>query len=82
MSITKEKYDLLDKKYDDLLNKYVDLEVRFDLLEKKWKKCELICTQLQEDIKQLKEMNKNQQKEILLLKQQVNDLMGLGKKKK
>lgn len=65
----------IEQKYDALLREHISLEVKYDLMDKRLKRCE-------ETVKQLQEMVANQQKEILLLRQQVNDLMGLSKKKK
>lgn len=65
----------VEQKYDALLKEHISLEVKYDLMEKRLKRCE-------ETVKQLQEMVENQQKEILLLRQQVNDLMGLAKRKK
>lgn len=64
-----------EQKYDTLLKDYITLEVKYDRLELKLTECH-------KAIKQLQEMVANQQKEITLLRQQVNDLMGLGKKRK
>lgn len=64
----------LMKENADLIGRYYDMSRRLD-------KCEKECTSLREDVRQLSEMIRNQQKEINLLRQQVNDLMGLGKKK-
>ena len=65
----------VEQKYDALLKEHISLEVKYDLMNKRLNRCE-------ETVKQLQEMVQNQQKEILLLRQQVNDLMGVEKKKK
>ena len=51
-------------------------------MNKRLIRCEELYKECQIAIKQLQEMVQNQQKEIILLRQQVTDLMGLGKKKK
>lgn len=72
----------VEQKYDALLKEHIGLEVKYDLMAKRLQRCEDTVKELQSVVKQLQEMVQNQQKEIMLLKQQVNDLMGLGKKKK
>lgn len=71
-----------EQKYDALLKEHIGLEVKFDLLAKRLVRCEESYKDCQASIKQLQDMLQNQQKEIALLRQQVTDLMGLGKKKK
>lgn len=65
----------VEQKYDALLKEHISLEVKYDLMDQRLKRCE-------ETVKQLQEMVTNQQKEIITLREQVNNLMGLGKKKK
>ena len=72
----------LEQKYQALLREHVSLEVKYDLVIKRLETCEQKCLQLEKDVVDLKEMNKNQTAAIKELRQQVNDLMGLGKKKK
>lgn len=72
----------VQEKYDVLLKDYVNLEVRCDLLEQRLARCEERCRKCEESVKQLQEMVQNQQKEIMTIRAQVNDLMGLGKRKK
>ena len=64
-----------EQRYTALLKEHISLEIKYDLVLERLKQCE-------EECRSLREMVTNQQKEITLLRQQVNDLMGLGKRKK
>ena len=72
----------VEQKYDALLKEHISLEVKYDLMAKRLDRCEKTCDELKDSVNQLQLMIANQQKEITTLRQQVNDLMGLGKKKK
>lgn len=72
----------IEQKYDALLKEHISLEVKYDLMAKRLDRCEERCKACEDNVRTLTEMVQNQQKEILLLRQQVNDLMGLGNKKK